>query len=67
MTDYDLGRQHGYCGLVAKYPNNINYMSGFTAGEKRAEKEWRDNQPDEWIPNGPHDMHPDAHYGDSSC
>lgn len=66
MNDFDLGRQHGYLALESKYPNNPNYAAGHLAGEKRSEKEWRDNQPDnEYVlshPAGANDAHTDFHY-----
>ena len=46
-TDYDKGRTDGYCQIPARYPHNVNYMTGHAQGEKRAENEWRDSQPDD--------------------
>ena len=55
MTDLELGRQHGRLGFEAKYPNNANYMDGFAAGMKAAEREyWPD---EDYTPLGVSDAH----------
>jgi hypothetical protein len=34
MTDYQAGQQHRDKGMKAKYPNNFNYMKGFSESIK---------------------------------
>ena len=34
MTDKQLGYSDGFCGLIERYPNNVNYMAGFKLGHK---------------------------------
>lgn len=61
-TDYELGRSDGYCCIEPRYPNNVNYMSGHAAGERQAEREWIDTQPDDFLPSGTNDSHFDCNY-----
>ena len=61
-TDYEKGRIDGYCCILVRYPNNVNYMAGYTAGYAFAEKEYRDNLPDDDLPSGTNDAHFDSHY-----
>ena len=58
MTDLELGSQHGRLGFEAKYPNNVNYMDGFAAGMKAAEREYyRTRLDDDYAPPGVSDAH----------
>lgn len=59
---YNLGYSHGYAGNLVAYPDDEQYMQGFNAGYSRAEKEWRDNQTDDYLPSGVSDAYFDCNY-----
>lgn len=46
MTDYEKGRQDGFCGIEARYPNNANYMAGHKRGTVLLLKECADTEID---------------------
>jgi hypothetical protein len=67
MTDYERGRIDGYCGILVRYPNNDNYMLGYSAGYSFAEKEYYATLDDRELPSGVSDANIDQHYRSASC
>ena len=39
-TDREIGHSDGYCCLEVRYPNNEQYMAGYSSGFKFAESEY---------------------------
>lgn len=62
-TNYECGKNEGYAGGVARYPNNLNYMAGFRRGVAMLLKECADEEPDEFIPRGAPDDFSNDHLG----
>jgi hypothetical protein len=61
MTDAKLGMQHGRLGFEARYPNNLQYMAAFCAGEAWLLRELEKDRPyDTMTPGGTDDRHADA-------
>ena len=58
-NDYEKGRIDGFCCIEARYPHNVNYMSGHARGFAIAEREFYATQTDsEYMlshPTGPDD------------
>jgi hypothetical protein len=63
MTDYELGRKHGYFGSLVQYPNNVNYMTGYHAGYAKGYAEYLSEKPfADALPLGVSDANFDQHY-----
>ena len=62
MTDFELGKRHGYLGAEYQYPNNANYMAGYKSGLEFAEREYRETMCDDFLPHGVSDANADQFY-----
>jgi hypothetical protein len=62
-TDKEKGYIDGFCGIESRYPNNINYMSGYIAGENRMLADLALDAPlDDMKPSGTNDTNFDFNH-----